>query len=656
MTIAAGHSATRLRQAEFLAGLRFEKTVSPTVRAAAAKGDLGPFLTRWYREQAVIRQPSHFAKSYELWTSWSIGSLGEVAGDRRVEGLLLAQRQHDQRLAGAARKAVGVRSAARTTTTTRKAPPKRAIHAPAAALALVRQTAEALTTTPHGIAWSPLELLAGLELLTRFPTQLPAALLPDLFERTATAARAYCTDAAAAGHTPTDGPVDAALLLNSEIPFLAGLLFQGIQGPWPTRKSLQKQFRYALDESCDSDGTPHATVLPRLAWLLAPLIRGSLWAECFRDGANGPAGDLWSPDARSLLKSLIEQSIGLARADGRLAHALDEMSASLRILTVGAQLVGIGPKDVPGGLLQGLLEPRSLKKTTSAPRMAMSSSQSDWSMVAAMRSDWSAAGDLCTVAHHQPHPQLELSGLGRPLLAGAWGLQLQVGQPAVELADEWSAVCWNSDEDGDFLELQMQGPKKLFVERFAMLSRQDRFLVLSESVRGARGLKAEPHAAITAVTRLSLAAGLSWAIDQHKREFSILQGTKRVARCFPLALPMEKLYGTPHRYEIDGQTLMLTWSTPADGFVAPLVIDWHPDRLKSATQWRSLTVTENGRVVSPDVASGYRLRAGDLQLLVYRSLKEAELPRALLGHHTNRETVIARVTKTGDVEPLLLVE
>ena len=93
-----------------------------------------------------------------------------------------------------------------------------------------------------------------------------------------------------------------------------------------------------------------------------------------------------------------------------------------------------------------------------------------------------------------------------------------------------------------------------------------------------------------------------------------------------------------------------------EGLFAPLLLDWHPNRTRAEAQWRSLTVTEDGRVITPDIAAGHRLKLGDLQLLVFRSLKSTGKSRAVLGHHTNNETVIGRVDKKGDIDPILLVE
>jgi hypothetical protein len=68
-------------------------------------------------------------------------------------------------------------------------------------------------------------------------------------------------------------------------------------------------------------------------------------------------------------------------------------------------------------------------------------------------------------------------------------------------------------------------------------------------------------------------------------------------------------------------------------------------------------VTESRRVVHEDEAAGYRVRIGDHQVLIYRSLVAGKNSRAVLGLHTWDESVYTRVpNKPGPLEPLVEVE
>jgi hypothetical protein len=92
------------------------------------------------------------------------------------------------------------------------------------------------------------------------------------------------------------------------------------------------------------------------------------------------------------------------------------------------------------------------------------------------------------------------------------------------------------------------------------------------------------------------------------------------------------------------------------GLYAPIVIDWNPARRRSPALWRPLTVGQNAAVVPVGSAAGFRLQVGTAQWLVYRSLSTILEPRTVLGQHTMYETMIGRFARSGEVEPIVLVE
>jgi hypothetical protein len=279
----------------------------------------------------------------------------------------------------------------------------------------------------------------------------------------------------------------------------------------------------------------------------------------------------------------------------------------------------------------------------------MPSNQSDFARFALLRSDWSVQADSVALAHHRRYPQLDVSASGRPLIHGDWTIKLNIGGADVELAEEWTCVCWQSDPDADYIELQMAGPGKLRVERIVMLSRNQRFLLLADSVSGV------PHERIEYSSQLPLGDNVQTRMDTPTREIQLTMKGFR-ARAFPLALPQDRVLSTPHQFTAEDGHVTLSQVTEGEGMFAPILLDWDSSRSRGAAQWRTLTVTEDGRVIGRDIASGHRLKINDLQLLIYRSLKDTCNSRSVLGHHTWNETVIAQFTKKGDVDPILMVE
>ncbi len=440
-------------------------------------------------------------------------------------------------------------------------------------------------------------------------------------------------------------PADVQLIERGELPFVAGVLFGDVAGAADLVKAGRKALARSLSENADSDGTPRAEVIERLPLWLAPLIRASLIAKQFDV-------KLWTNDQERTLMSVVERAIPLCRPDGRLALSNGLSLQPLPVLAAAAELFHLPEISPEGGYLQSVkrvIAGQPARRVRNDGVVTMPSNQSDWARFALLRSDWSMNADSVAVAHHRQFPQIDVTTAGKPLLHGDWTLELKLGDAVVELAEEWSCVCWQSDPDADYIELQMRGPGKLRVERIIMLSRRERFLLLADSIAGA------PPGRIEYRATLPLADDILVRLDTPTREAQLtMRGFK--ARVFPLAVAQDRVQSSPHEFTATEDRLTLKQVAQGEGLFAPVLLDWHPDRTRADVQWRSLTVTEDGRVIGPDIAAGHRIKLGDLQLLVFRSLKTTGESRAVLGHHTHNETVIARVDKKGDIDPILLVE
>lgn len=440
-------------------------------------------------------------------------------------------------------------------------------------------------------------------------------------------------------------PADVDLMERGEIPFVAGLMFEGIVGASQLVKSGKKALSKELVENTDTDGTPHADLVERLPLWLASLVRVTRIARGFDVR-------LWTRDQDELLKSVVERAIPLCRPDGRAALSNGLKLQPLPVLTAAAETCGLAELGSVGSYLRSVNRVIAGKPPTRVRAdgvLSMPSNQSDFARFALLRSDWTVQADSVALAHHRRFPQLDVTASGRPLIHGDWGLKLVIGGVPVELADEWTCVCWQSDPDADYIELQMAGPGKLRVERIVMLSRTQRFLLLADSISGV------PHERIEYQSELPLADNVQLRTDTPTREAQLTMKGFR-ARAFPLALPQDRVLSTPHNFTAENGRLTLTQVGNGEGLFAPVILDWDPGRSRGAAQWRTLTVTEEGRVIGGDIASGHRLKINDLQLLVFRSLKSTGCSRAVLGHHTWNETVVARVDKHGDVDPFLMVE
>ena len=611
-----------LSDAEFLQAIRWEAGADPALRAAAELGDVSAFRAAWQARLRTKPIGNESALGFGARALWSKAAFPEEADLAQ----LLAE------AAGApAKPRVGQRRSANKAT--------RSLAQRAEVLVYSLTEDRRATLVPA----SAFALVAALELISRAGTRLRPQQLWRLWRHSLSQVIRLVNDASS-DVDPTI-PADVQLVERGELPFIAGLLFDGVVGAAQLVKTGRKFLARELVDRTDTDGTPHAELVERLPLWLAPLIRATKTARRFNTR-------LWTDNQEELLKSVVERSIPLCRPDGRAVLSNGLKLEPLPVLVAAAEVCGLPELDAAGSYLHSVKRVASGKpprRTRNDGVVLMPSNQSDFARLALLRSDWSIKADTVALAHHRKFPQLDVTAAGRSLIHGDWELELNIGGTPVELADEWSCVCWQSDPDADYIELQMIGPGRLRVERMVMLSRTQQFLLLADSISGV------PHERIEYQSKLSLGDGVQSRADTQTREVQLTMKGLR-PRVFPLALPQDRVLSTPHEFLAGDSRLTLKQTADGEGLFAPLLFDWNPGHARGDVQWRTLTVTEDSHVVGNDVASGHRLKIADLQLLVYRSLKKPGQSRAVLGHHTPNETVIGRVDKKGDVDPILMVE
>lgn len=441
----------------------------------------------------------------------------------------------------------------------------------------------------------------------------------------------------------------------AEVAWQAALVFRGLADVLPVRKFARHALRGELLERTVADGTLRAEAAVRLEAWLPTLIRARRWAECFDVR-------LWNRTCDERLAGAVRCAASLLDATGRPAFGQIGSRDWPKLLDAAARLTSLPKNKPPRRFLRALSESRRSSRSGSGLKWKSSRSpavQSDEAELAVLRSRWSVDADALVVAHHQDLPWIDLSALGRPLFRGVWEVEVASDGWPLRFPANWSCVCWHSDADADYLELQVTFDGNVRVERQVLLSRTEHLLFLADTVFDPAGSALEYR------SRLPLVAGTSVAADVRTREVR-LSGPWLTARVFPLALEQDRVLNSPGRMAgaatatmpgsgARGEALELE-QRGTGGVYAPLVIDWHPARRKAPADWRTLTVAEHRRVVGRHAAAAHRLRIGDRQWLFYHALVRSEEPRTVLGLHTFRESVIGRVTRAGDIEPMVLVE
>lgn len=253
--------------------------------------------------------------------------------------------------------------------------------------------------------------------------------------------------------------------------------------------------------------------------------------------------------------------------------------------------------------------------------------------------------DTLKIDYSLPEVCIEMTTLGQPLLQGSLVSELTIDGKRVEARGAWKAVCSYGDEDGDYLELQMCLTESLRIDRQFFLSRLDHFALLADAVIATGAGRVEHR------LRLPVTQGVAFDADSPTREFRVGQ-----SRVFPLWLPQDRVLSAAGDCVEKSGSMEMTYTVGGAGLYLPVFFDWHPRRRRAAADWRTLTVTEPCRVVSPSGAAGHRLRIGPEQLVIYRGLAATHEPRAVLGMHTWFETLFGRFDSDGEFEPLMATE
>jgi len=428
-------------------------------------------------------------------------------------------------------------------------------------------------------------------------------------------------------------------LIAGELAVTLGCLFPEINACRKAGRSGRRALSLGLVELTDGEGFIHGAHID----LVRPLL--ACWTRC-RALGDALVRGCWNKKAEIQYKWLVRHALRLARHDG--SHVLARDSAGTRcdgLLSASLELAGdrndwnIAAVALPGG-----------KKTSQAARARLPKPayHSPWGMTGVLRAGWSRDDARLVVVYADDRVRLELESAAGVLLSGVWDLDVRLDGRRLEPASEWSEVCWLSDRDIDYLELELELSDGITVQRHIALAREDRFAFLADAVVGG------PPQAIEYRGLLPLGGAVEFRAANKTRE-GLLAAKKPAALVLPLALPEWRIDPRGGTLDTSDGSLELRQSAHAAALWAPLFIDLAPRRFRRPLTWRQLTVAENLRVQPPDVAVGYRLQVGKQQWLIYRSLA-AKDNRTLLGHNLVSELLIARFRKDGEVETLVEIE
>jgi hypothetical protein len=429
----------------------------------------------------------------------------------------------------------------------------------------------------------------------------------------------------------------AGQLLRAELPLALAYCFPEVADCRALAKAGRAKLDADLAEMFDGEGLPHCRYLRQLGPLVACWTRCRLLGSRLRGGAWGEAVEAQFP-------GLVEHALRLCRRDGRPTFAPPDAPRWKRGMLTTALRLAAEPETAR---LAQLLD----RKKPARPRKHEpdASFQGEWAGVAVLRSDWGRKSPQLTVVYDSPQVTCELTLGGRCLWSGVWSLDVRSGGEALLARGHWEQVCWESNKDVDYLELELELSREVTVQRHILLSRQDRFLLLADAVLDIQ------QASIEYRGTLPTAGRATFVEERETREGALEVDGKALARILPLDLPEWRAARTRGSLRSGPSGLELEQTTDGGCLLAGLWIDLDAGRASKALTWRQLTVGKDRQIVPRDAAVGYRVQVGKSQWLVYRSLSPPAI-RTVLGKNLMHEFLVGRFGADGQVETLLEIE
>ncbi len=433
-----------------------------------------------------------------------------------------------------------------------------------------------------------------------------------------------------------DNPL-AHQLLAAELPLALGTLFPKIAACRKLAGVAKRSVCDAIDDLLDGEGCPEARRLPILRPLLACWIRCGLLSKsggksCFDKEAELQVG--W----------MVRQALRLTRHDGTQMLTDDVAGAANKDLFLAALRFSDDEEDE--GIADFVLTGRG-KRTVDEDDLPEAAEESEWSELAVLRPNWKRDGQRLAVSHTDGRIRMELNCGNDVLFSGDCTPQVVLNGKEVVFDDQWEQACWFSDEDVDYLELEIELDEERSIFRHIMLGRKDQICFVADAVLGKDGDTIEYRHLLPMSEKIALAP------EGETRE-GILSGNKPRALALPLALPEWRAGSAAGNMAMTEEGLELT-QTGTSRLFAPLLLDLRPSQFKHERTWRQLTVAENLETCTPDAAVGFRIHVGTKQWLIYRSLVE-KANRTVLGQNLFSEFLVARFLTSGDVQNMVEIE
>lgn len=447
------------------------------------------------------------------------------------------------------------------------------------------------------------------------------------------------TDATAL--SPAEEPLTHQLFA-VELPLTLAYLFPELPECRALEVPARKLLAWGAEEATDGEGLLRGRHLS----LTLPLLAS--WARVVTLLAAMPSGV--DEDIRAQFAWLWRQALRLRREDGSLVFtSVGEQTDFAEITTVALQQIDDAANHRLARLaLRGAPVGRGSKSKGNKPAAPEPFEYSEWSAVGILRRSWQRGSPRLTVSFDDRRFECELDAEGLVLLTGTWNTEVVIDGWTWRTENDWEEVCWHTDEDICYLEVETKLTEGWRLQRQLLVASQQQIVLVADAVLGE-----EPAQLEYRCTR-PLEEAIRFLPADETRE-GYLAARRAQALVLPLALPEWRTETGRGELSATGDGLTLTQTTRGRRMFAPLLFDLSSNRIRKECTWRQLTVAEQLKIVSPEVAVAYRAQVGKDQWAIYRSLGP-KANRTFLGQNLVNEYFVGVFKPDGTTATLLEVE
>ncbi len=443
-----------------------------------------------------------------------------------------------------------------------------------------------------------------------------------------------------------DDPVLCHLVLRCELPLLICLTTAGTKRIVQTEASRCMDNLALLLEAGEDNPYPwlvHGATYLRAA--LASFLRSRILADTL--GLR----KLFPPQQKSLA-CLLEHAVRWSRADGTALLGTEHLGDGANAMWEALIKQTRRPKALMASLKYAgvkLKKYRDAQRKASTPNMPAQSHYCEHAGCVTMRSDWQSTSSRFALDFSDSEVFIEAIGpKGQSVLSGQWGLRVTSDSQAELQLGPWEEVCWFTDDEVDYLEIEATLGSHSRVQRQAILLREERLLVLADAL-----LSTQPGS-WTLDSILPLADNVHFEPASKTREGFLRLPNEQRCLFLPLHLPEWRKELANGKLESLNRDLHLSAQSHSGRLYSVAMISLCNRHAKKPFTWRHLTVAEQLKIVSKDVAAAYRIQIGKDQWLIYRTLAPAAR-RTALGMHTFADFYCGRFSD-GDLETLVEVD